>query len=64
LRNPLEALFEKLSLKISGIFNGAGFIIFTALMKHKRRILEKLARHSSYVRFGKPNGVRVVSLKK
>jgi hypothetical protein len=37
-------------------------LFFTALMKHKRRIFDKMAQHSSYVRFGKPNGVRVVSL--
>jgi hypothetical protein len=39
----LKRSFEKLSLKVSGIFNGAEFIIFTALMKHKRQIFEKLA---------------------
>jgi hypothetical protein len=58
----LKRSFEKLSLKVSGIFNGAEFIIFTALMKHKRRIFEKSAQHSYKLRVGKPNGMRVVSL--
>jgi hypothetical protein len=59
---PFVEIRLKRSYDTSGIFDGAEFVIFTALMEHKRRIFEKSARHSYKLRVGKPNGVRVVSL--
>ncbi len=66
LRKSYVKTFWEIRLKrlynTSGIFDGVEFIIFTALKKHKRRIFEKSARHLCKLRFGKPNGVRVVLL--
>jgi hypothetical protein len=46
LKNPLEVIVWKTAFEILESFNGAGFYYFNRFDEAKRRIREKLARHS------------------